>query len=60
MKKKYIIPQTETETNTTFNIELLMMRDSGQYSNIMESKERNAEFDSFEKDDEGVTYGNIW
>ena len=59
MKKKYIIPQTET--NTTFNIELLMMiRDSGQYSNIMESKERNAEFDSFEKDDEGVTYGNIW
>ena len=59
MKKKYIIPQTET--NTTFNIELLMMiRDSGQYSNNMESKERNAEFDSFEKDDEGVTYGNIW
>ena len=60
MKKKYIIPQTET--NTTFNIELelLMLRESGQYSNIMESKERNAEFDSFEKDDEGVTYGNIW
>ena len=58
MKKKYIIPQTET--NTTFNIELLMLRDSGQYSNIIETKERNDDFDSFEKDDEGVTYGNIW
>ena len=57
MKKKYIIPQTET--NTTFNIELLMMiRDSGQYSNIIQTKERNDDFEMPEEDK--ITYGNIW
>lgn len=56
MKKKYIIPQTES--NTTFHMELLMLRESGQYSTMMESKERDVEFEKTEEHE--ITYGNIW
>lgn len=59
MKKLYIIPHTER--NTTFQIELLMLKPSGQYSDIMESKGRGTEFEATEKKgEEGITYGNIW
>ena len=57
MKKKYIIPQTES--NTTFHIEsLMLMRDSGQYSTIMSTKERDVEFEQSEEHE--PTYGSIW
>ena len=56
MKKKYIIPQFES--NTIFQMELLMLRDSGQYSNIMETKERDVEFEKSEEHE--LTYGSIW
>ena len=56
MKKKYIIPQTESKT--TFHIEPLMLRASGQYSDIMETKERDVEFKKSEEHE--LTYGSIW
>ena len=57
MKKKYIIPQTES--NTTFHIEsLMLMNNSGQYSTIMSTKERDVEFEQSEEHE--LTYGSIW